>query len=410
MQLGIPGRPHLTYCTNIHPGESLESVRGAIVDHVVAVKRRIRPDGPFGVGLRLSARAARELSDPSALSSFRDLLHQHDLYVFTVNGFPHGSFHGERVKENVYRPDWSEEERLRYTGELATILAALLPAGVAGSISTVPGGFRERAWGSESLIADRLLRQVVMLHRLHEHTGRCIAVALEPEPACLLETTDDALDFFRRHLLDEAATRRVAELSGLDAGAAAAAVSRHLGVCLDCCHSSVEFEDPAHAAKRLRAAGIPIAKIQITAAPVVELRGDRDEDAPRLSALAAFDDPVYLHQTVIRSASGLTRFVDLPDALRGAPASDAGPAEWRVHFHVPVYESRLGPFTSTQPGLRELLALCREEVVSAHLEVETYTWDVLPPALRSVPVDEAIARELTWTLAELGGEGTLRAG
>lgn len=401
MQLGNPGRPHLTYCTNIHPGESLADVRHAISEHVVRVKECVHPAGRFGVGLRLSGLASEELAEPNQLGSFQDLLEEHGLYVFTPNGFPYGSFHGTRVKESVYRPDWTEEERLRYSERLATILASLLPAGISGSISTVPGAFRERGAGHADRIADGLLRYVATLHRSFERTGKLIELSLEPEPACFLETTADTVEFFERHLLDDRAVKRVADLSGMSTGAAAAAIQRHLGVCFDACHLAVEFESAAESVQRLKAAGIRIGKIQVTVAPVVDLDGN-DGDHTKFAALERFADPVYLHQVVVRSESGLHRFVDLSEALEWASRRSPVRSEWRIHFHVPVYEAALEAFGTTQPFLRELLAVVRREAITEHLEVETYTWDVLPADLRNAPVHDAIARELEWTLAELG--------
>lgn len=400
MRLGTPGHPHLTYCTNIHPGESLAEVRGAVVEHVVRVKRRVHANGRFGVGLRLSGMASDELADADRLSSFQDLLEENGLYVFTLNGFPYGSFHGARIKETVYRPDWTEEGRLRYSERLANILAFLLPSGVSGSISTVPGSFRERGEGRVELIADQLLQCVATLHRLFERTGKVIELALEPEPACFLETTAETVGFFQRHLLDDRAVKRFGSLSGMSTGEAAATIQRHVGVCFDACHLAVEFESATDSVRALRAAGVRIGKIQVTVAPVLELEGT-GSDAAKLSLLERYADPVYLHQVVVRSASGLHRLVDLPEAIQWASRRAPEPSEWRIHFHVPVYEAALGSFRTTQPFLRDLLGMVRREAITDHIEVETYTWDVLPPELRTAPVHEAIARELEWTLGEL---------
>src|SRR5438132_878800 len=104
----LVGGAHLTYCTNIHPGESWSEVRANLERHVVRVKERIAPRERFGIGLRLSAQAARELASPPLMMAFRRWLDAHDLYVFTINAFPYGAFHGTRVKEDVYRPDWLE--------------------------------------------------------------------------------------------------------------------------------------------------------------------------------------------------------------------------------------------------------------------------------------------------------------
>jgi sugar phosphate isomerase/epimerase len=375
----------LTYCTNIHPGESLDDVREAVTTKVAAVKRRVSPAAPFGVGLRLSARAAEALAAPGALDDFRRLLDAHGLYVFTINGFPYGDFHGTRVKERVYLPDWRDEARLAYTERLANLLAALLPDGVDGSISTVPGALRTAVDDAGvRAIAERVRRQAAMLARLRDQTGKSIALALEPEPGCLLETTDDTIAFFERHLFG---------------GADEAVVRRHVGVCLDACHVAVAFEDPVEAVRRLRGAGIAIVKLQLSTALAV--RFGREPEVAR--ALGAFADDVYLHQVTERRGDGsLRRWLDLPEALAAAVqiASDEQPRQWRIHFHVPLFRAELGPFRNTQDELARLLSVVGE-TGCRHLEVETYTWDVLPPEYRREDVVDAIARELAWVQERL---------
>ncbi|MEO8704362.1 MAG: metabolite traffic protein EboE [Kofleriaceae bacterium] len=360
---------HLTYCTNIHPGETWPEVRANLERHVVAVKQRVSPDAAFGVGLRLSGRAAHELA--GEVAAVRRWLDDAGLYVFTINGFPHGAFHGTPVKEAVYRPDWLEPERVAYTNLLADLLVELLPDGVAGSISTVPGCFRARAGGDAGTqIAANLARCADHLVALESRTGTHLMLALEPEPACALETLAEAIDFFTAHRLDR----------------------RHIGLCLDTCHAAVEFEELAPTLAAIAAAGIPIAKLQLSAgmriAPVTP--------AAR-TALARFTDGVYLHQTVARHASTLTRYVDLPEALADPRPAD----EWRVHFHVPIFRAELGMLASTQDFLAEVLAVQRATPISTHLEVETYTWDVLPGEFRDEPIADAIARELRWVLKQL---------
>ena len=394
---------HLTYCSNIHPGESWAEVRANLGRHVLAVRDRLRPEGAFGVGLRLSARAAAELSAPLVLAELQDFLRRSGLYVFTINGFPYGPFHGTRVKEDVYLPDWRDPERLRYTNQLADLLAALLPAAAAdepaieGSVSTVPGAFKPALGGPQdtALMVEHLLRHVAHLVALRARTGRRVALALEPEPHCFLETIDEVVGFFSRDLHGEVAVSRTMELTGLPRAEAALALRDHLGVCLDLCHAAVEFEDAAACVQQLGRAGIRVHKMQISAGLRLPTL-----DAPSLAALKRFEDAVYLHQVVQQGPAGLTRFVDLPAAL----ASLQGPTaqlEWRVHFHVPIFLDQLAPFMSTQSFIREMLAIQRTAPVSTHLEVETYTWDVLPEALRSGGVDEALARELAWVQAEL---------
>lgn len=391
---------HLSYCTNIHPGESLDEVRRALIQHTVPIARAVQGDAPFGLGLRLSALAAEQLSEPAALNDFAALLRAHNLYVYTLNGFPYGAFHGQRVKEAVYRPDWRSDERVHYTLQLAEILAALLPEGVRGSISTVPGGFREEI-ASESeraRVTSHLVSVAMALHRVWERTGRSIVVSLEPEPHCQLETLAEAIAFFDSHVLSAPSIARVAYQTGLGLGDAEALLRRHLGVCLDVCHAAVEFEDVRSAVVALDAAGIIVGKVQLSNA----LRVTR-VDAAALEVLRAFADPVYLHQVVERTPEGLRRFVDLPDAIASFEKSPRASVEWRVHFHIPLYAEPQGALSSTASVLADACQVLRERCFTDHAEVETYTWDVLPPELREGDVNASVVRELRVTRDLLGG-------
>jgi hypothetical protein len=384
----------LTYCTNIHPGETWPEVRAALLRHLPAIRREAAPGRPFGVGLRLAAAAAKDLENPANMTELQSLLGAEDCYVFTLNGFPYGSFHGTRVKEEVYAPDWSTPERLAYTNLLAEILARLLPEATVGSISTVPGTFGPWAEGRLEAITANLVRHAAHLVELERRTGRTIALALEPEPRCLLETIDETATFFETQLFGARAVSLMADVTRLSHGAAAEALRRHLGVCYDVCHAAVEFEDAKASIELLRSKGIPIPKLQLSAA----LKVDRiDRETAR--HLRPFDEPVYLHQVVARNGAGLTRYTDLPQAL--ADIDRTLGSEWRVHFHVPIFLEAMERFSTTQDFLREVLALHRQRPISDHLEVETYTWDVLPERYRATPVAAAIARELGWVRQQL---------
>lgn len=395
MHLSALNDAELTYCTNVHPGESLAEVRALLREHVVAVKRAVAPSQPFGVGLRLAAAAAEDLQQPGELERFREELSELGLYCFTLNGFPYGAFHGTHVKEAVYLPDWRAPARLRYTQQLALVLAELLPQGVSGSISTVPGCFKPSAsiHDAEGQITRALIDMVAMLVDLARSRGRHIALALEPEPECMLETTEDALRFFEERLLGREALARLVDVADIEPREAERALRRHLGICLDTCHAAVEFEAPLEAYRRLIGAGIAVPKVQLSAGLRVP------EPTPEaLEALGAFAEGVYLHQTVVQAPTALARYVDLPDALAAAPRD----GEWRVHFHVPLFLRELGHFQSTQDGLLPLLDELARVPSCPHLEVETYTWDVLPEAYRRLPLHEAIARELRFVLSALG--------
>ncbi|MGB2823910.1 MAG: metabolite traffic protein EboE, partial [Phycisphaerae bacterium] len=257
---------HLTYCLNIHPGETWAENFAAVREKAMRVRRAVAPARSFGLGLRLSNEAAVELSDPGTLADFREFLAANDLYVFTINGFPHGRFHGTGVKEDVYRPDWRTPERRDYTIRLTDILAALLPEGVTGSISTVPGSYRSWIRTPDDvkqmcrMLAEAALHAAATL----DETGRDICIALEPEPDCFIESTDEAVAFFAETL--PAAAGGLADRLGVPPDHVARALSRHLGVCFDTAHAAVQFEEPAESLGRIASAGVRVGKVQLSAA------------------------------------------------------------------------------------------------------------------------------------------------
>ena len=333
-------------------------------------------------------------SDAPALADLKQILATGDYRAITVNGFPYGPFHGVRVKEDVYQPDWRSAERLAYTNALADLMALIAPPDEVISLSTVPGAFKPLGVGAEAEMAANYIRAAAHCARLRDRTGVTIAIAIEPEPFCFLETVAESVAFFEAHLFCDQAVTMMADLAGLTLGEAATALPRHLGLCYDVCHAAVEYEDPATSIAALRAAGIPIHKLQLSSA----LRIARVDAAAR-AALGAYVEPTYLHQVVARRGTDLTRISDLPQALeRGAQADGE---EWRVHFHVPIFVADLPDFGTTQDFLGDVLALHRATPISPHLEVETYTWGVLPAALTGDGMEVAVSRELDWVKERL---------
>lgn len=384
---------HLTYCMNVHPGESLSDMWAALQGPCARVKQRVAPDRPFGVGMRLANRASLELLNDGELARLRAWLDEANMYVFTVNGFPYGTFHDAPVKASVYLPDWSSPERVAYTQRIASCLVGLLPQGVNGSISTVPLGYGvgqsdEQVEG----MARNVLSTVAELWRLGQEFGKSITLALEPEPDCLLQTTSDVVGVFQRHFYSEDALKWLSAQCGVGADAAREICQRHLGVCVDTCHAAIEFESARDVFETFRRQGITVGKVQLSSG----LRAPFCEDDTRV-ILRRFDEPVYLHQTVVRRVDGdLVRYPDLGIALSSEHSADA---EWRVHFHVPLHVQDYGRLQSTSAFTSEVLELHNANPLTRHLEVETYTWDVLPDKPRDIV--DSIARELTWVEAQL---------
>ena len=377
---------HLAYCTNVHAGDTLDEVLAHLDRFVLPVRRHLGSD-LLGVGLWLAAPAAHELAhDPTATDGLREALAGRGLETVTLNGFPYRGFQEPVVKQRVYHPDWSQQERLDYTIDCAAVLARLLPDDAArGSVSTLPFAWRS-PWGVEQHRAalDNLGRLADALEGIQARTGRSVRVGLEPEPGCVVETTTEAVE----------------RLAGVD--------SDRLGVSLDLCHLAVGFEDPQAAVARLARAGLPVTKAQVSAA----VHADDPADAATRRALAEFDEVRFLHQVRGRHPDGtVTARDDLPDALAGdeplgARADDGSAVPWRVHFHVPLDLDPEPPLRATRDHtLASLEALVGgDHPVTDHLEVETYTWGVLPDAARPRTDDDLsrrIAGELAWVRDQL---------
>jgi hypothetical protein len=358
----------LSYCTNVHPGRTVEEVLRGLHDFTVPAQQEY--GAPVAAGLWLAQPVTTELlSTPDGVRSFATRLHDLGLRCYTLNAFPYGDFHSARVKEQVYLPDWTQPSRREYTEACATILAQLLPEGTAGSISTVPLGFKgfSHQEDFQTRCAQELLQLTRFLKQLHAETGRLIRLAIEPEPFCVLETIPETRTFF-------ALLRQQAEVAGLRD-----AVDEYLGVCFDVCHQAVEYEEISTCFRDLTADRIRINKLHITCA--LQLDNPAQNLAGR-EALARYAEPRYLHQTIAPARiGGQLRWIDLTPEMALNPPLDFLQAEsWRIHFHVPVNAERVGPLSTTRPQLVQALREIPGLDYAPHLEVETYTWEVLPDA------------------------------
>jgi len=383
---------HLAYCTNIHRGETWAEVLGNLETYALAVRDRVCPDRPYALGLRLGDLAARQLAQPGALPAFQEWLKEHDCYVFTLNGFPWGPFHGTRVKEQVYLPDWTDPRRLDYTRLLFDLLVQLLPEGVNGSVSTVPGAFKAAVQSDAQVrtMIHHLWACIDHLDALHQQSGRLLHLDLEPEPLCFLETTPETVRFF-----DQLRQARPGDPR----------LTKHLRVNYDACHLAVEFEEPREALQRLQHGGVRIGKFHLSSALAVRPASET------LTALRAFADPVYLHQVAARRADGsLERITDLPEALNRSPDLWASDTEWRIHYHIPLHSPPAPLWNTTVDHLHGILdALEEDPGLCEHLEMETYTWEVLPPTLAARDVVSQLVAESRWTLDQLDRRGLGRA-
>jgi len=397
MNLGRLG--HLSYSTLVHPGDNWELMEHSLRTYVPKVKARVSPNEPFGLSLRLAALSAEALvKDSKARDGLKRFMAENDLYLYTVNAFPYGAFKDTIVKEQVYEPDWRSEERTQYTINVADILADVAPEGLASSIQTAPLGFKPRVTGPGvvSSYTEHVLRVVAHLVGIEARTGKTVTLALEPEPRCFLETTDETIDYFKDHLYTGPSAERLARLAGIPISDAIGALRRHLGIVFDIGHQAVGFEDIPVSLQKLVDAGVPILKLQEVAA----MHMPQVTDAT-IEALQRFAKTVYLSQTVEKKNGKITKFLNLEDAF-AAYKADPGPREWRTHFHVPVFLDDLGgKFGTTRFALEEALKMHKEKPLSGQLEIETYTWDVLPDHLKTGDIVDYVCREIEWVRGQL---------
>ena len=380
----------LGYCTNIHPAETWAETLHALDTHVMAVRDRLLQSGeqpadqPYPIGLRLSAIAAKELLDGDNLAKFRDWLAENNSYVFTINGFPYGSFHGTRVKEKVFLPDWASQERVDYTKNLFSILAAIAPKGVGGSVSTLPGSHKT-FHADEAPILENLISMAYFIEDLSQQYQLDLHLGLEPEPLGHFENTAETLAFFER-LNQRAKSPTI--------------IGNRIGLNFDSCHFAIEFDDAAPSLDAISQAGIRLSKIHLSNA-----LSFNPADPTAIEAIGKYDEPTYFHQVIARRPDdSLERFLDLPVFLAAVVEGKVTPsdfAEARVHFHIPLDAQPEPPLTSTHSHVEQTLAWCkRHPTACQHFEIETYTWGVLPGKLQR-PVEEQIAAEYHWVIGQL---------
>ena len=397
MDLG-KGLGELTYSTLVHPGDNWGEIWNSLTTYVPKVKERIAPKKRFGVSLRLAAESAQTLvSNRAEREKLKKFLGDNDMYLYTVNAFPYGPFKGQIVKEKVYEPDWRSEERTQYTINVAEVLADVCPEGSTPSIQTAPLGFKPRVTGPEVVesFTEHLLRVTAHLVGLHDRTGRAVGVSLEPEPYCFLETTDEVVDYFKNHLYTGASAARLAKLAAIPISEAHVALRRHVGTVFDICHQAVEYENISVSLQKLVDAGIPVFKLQEAAAIYVPQVTEKAIDV-----LHRYAQTIYLTQTLEKKDGKFTMFLNLEDAF-AAWKSNPGPREWRTHIHVPVFLDDLGPFRTTRFAIEDALKFHKATPVSRQLEIETYTWDVLPDSLKTGDIVDYVCRELEWVQGQL---------
>lgn len=369
---------NIGYCTNIHSGARFDQTLENLKSFSKRVKQTVSDHEPMGVGLWFSEQAVSEALQPRAFTQLQEFLTEAELTPYTFNGFPQFDFHQPVVKKNVYLPDWTCSERLNYTLNIAKLQSQLLPPGSVGTISTLPLGWThpDRAEFFKSC-ASMLKECASGLDAIFQNSGVKIRLCLEPEPGCALQMSSDVCEFFQKNLFDGSGKESLYQ--------------DYLGVCHDICHAAVMMESQAEVLESYRGVGLNIGKVQISSAP----QFTRISGSPLPKALARFVEPRYMHQTKIRSSTGVAFFADLPDAL-AQEYDQKNDSTWRIHFHVPIMLEAIEDLQTTQCEIIDCLDWFVEQEYPSHFEVETYAWEVSPDSVRGKGVVDSIVAELDW--------------
>ena len=397
MNLGH-GLGHLTYSTLVHQTDNWDQLWKSVNTYLPAVKARVAPHDKFGVCLRTSAPSAELLSaEPTKVADLKKFFADNDLYLYTANAFVYGVFKKQIIKEDVYEPDWATPERREYTKKVANLLAELAPEGINPSIQSAPLGFKPKVTGDDVVAAytSNVVDVVAHLVELKKKTGKTVTLGLEPEPRCYLETTDETITYFKNHLFSGETAKRLAKKTGLNEADAAQAMRDYMGVVFDIGHQAVGYEDIPASLQKLVDSGVQIVKLQEAASMYIP-----DVSQKTVDALQTFAKTIYLSQTCQKKDGKMTWFLNLEDAFEDW-YKNPGPREWRTHFHVPVFLNDLGAFGTTRFALEQALAFHKKTPLSTHLEIETYTWDVLPDHLKTGDIVEYVTRELDWVKGQL---------
>jgi hypothetical protein len=385
----------LTYCSNIHPGQDWQEHFSVLKSSIPEIKKAVSPTNPMGIGLRLANLASIDLLEKSNYDDFENWLKINDCYVFTMNGFPYGNFHNVVVKDQVHAPDWTTQDRTEYTIRLFGILAKLLPKNVTeGGISTSPLSYRFW-WKTEielqeatKIATQNIVLIVENLIEIFYQTGKTLHLDIEPEPDGILENSDEYISWYNNYLIPIGVEKLNAK--GYSEKKAIELIKKHIQLCYDVCHFALGFEEPKAVIKKLEKEKLKIGKIQISSALKVDFSENANE---KLQALAQYNEPTYLHQVIAKLKDGsFQKFRDLGEALIGFHSNIE---TWRVHFHVPIFLEKYGLLSSTQSDIIETLRLQKDSPFTNHLEIETYTWGVLPDEFQA-PLNESIIREINW--------------
>ena len=419
---------HVTYCTNIHTSNNWEECCKNIKHYSVEIAKKIKQnfkyslnENYFPLGLRFSGKEVEEIQNsPFKFEFLKNLLESHNLFPSVLNAFPYGDFHRAPVKENVHQPDWFNYERVKYTINMANLLVNFVKDKNYQDnygISTNPIGYKytyDRIREYKNFHFWHQLVQKSVYHfievvkyfiEIEKKTNVNLHLDIEPEPDGIIETSEEMILFFNEYLLLTGVNLLSYSL-GISTQKAEMYIRRHINICYDICHCAVLFENSFHNLQKYGREGIKIGRIQVSSALSVLFDQNRNQNLEKLKLLKEFSKSIYLHQ--ISENNNTSSFIKQHRDLEGTletilpyKIAELSNSEWRIHFHVPIFLSHYGLLNSTQNEiLNTLKYLKKNPDITSVLEIETYTWRVLPVALK-IDLTASIIREYQWLIENL---------
>jgi len=367
-------QPIITYCGNVHPVVGLSDLEQYLDESTPSVQNHF--GAKFPLGLWLPKTAMQDALSEKGLASLRGRLETLETMPVTFNAFPMEVFHGTRVKELVYTPDWSTRERLDYTKSVAQLGVKLGMKSF--SISSLSGGFKPNDKAEKvTQYLEHWLQWVDWARSLEENESVRVSLALEPEPFNTMEDESDAIQLWAK-------LREAAKVKGISEEY----LQRYLGLCFDTCHFSVRYVSLTEAWERLKQHSIPVHKIQVSVAP----RWQASMGEESRMKFFNWEEPVYLHQSFAKVAGQRQSFLDLDLAKR----YEGKVEEWRTHFHVPIHFGHREDSTGFEL-IDFLNYLKMHETEIPVLEVETYSFNSMGEQWgEQTSLEQSIAKEMLW--------------
>jgi hypothetical protein len=382
----------LSYCTNIHFGESWEEVFYILKFHSRKLRNAFLKMDQFGIGLRLSNSSIINLSKSSFFFDFLFWLKINNFYIKSVNGFPYSFFGSNYIKDNVYLPDWSNFKRYIYSRRIIILFSNFLNKNNFGGISTLPLSYKyffcNYSYNNLYIKSIKYLYSLlILLNDIYVNNKIFIHLDIEPEPDCVVSNTLDYINFFKKWLLDRIILYFLKKKIHMF-------ILNYFRICFDICHSSVEFESICQSFNSIFLFNIKFGKFQISSSLKIDKMNFYNS-----YVFSYLPETPYIHQVYGKTFyDNIITYKDI--SLAHILLYKKKIVEYRIHYHVPIFFDKYEIFESTQQYIIEFFKLLKKRNAFYIFEIETYTFDILPCYLK-LNILYSLKREYDWVIKNL---------